>query len=180
MEKGNIIFLNGVSSSGKTTLAKALQDGLPEPYYRMSVDSFVGEIVPDRFVTDDEEGLRRMLALLSIYHRTIRMFSDRGLHTVVDHILLEHLHILEDCVELFRDYPVLFVHVVCPPEELRRREAARGDRAVGQGEGQLGGLVPKDTYDITVDTFAQSTQECVDSIRALVRFPERWTAFAAL
>lgn len=40
MEKGNIIFLNGISSSGKTTLEKVLQDSLQEPYFRISADAF--------------------------------------------------------------------------------------------------------------------------------------------
>jgi len=43
MEKGHIIFLNGTSSSGKTTIAKALQESLSEPYMRISVDDFIGK-----------------------------------------------------------------------------------------------------------------------------------------
>ena len=40
MPKGNIIFLNGTSSSGKTTLALALQEVLPEPYLHIALDQF--------------------------------------------------------------------------------------------------------------------------------------------
>ena len=41
MEKGKIIFLKGVSSSGKTTLAKSLQEQLNEPFYWPAADSFL-------------------------------------------------------------------------------------------------------------------------------------------
>ncbi|MGV2644490.1 chloramphenicol phosphotransferase, partial [Clostridium perfringens] len=39
MKRGNIIFLNGVSSSGKTTLAKQLLKRLPD-FYHYSIDDF--------------------------------------------------------------------------------------------------------------------------------------------
>lgn len=45
MNKGHIIFLNGTSSSGKTTIAKALQEKLAEPYMYVSVDECVTRII---------------------------------------------------------------------------------------------------------------------------------------
>ena len=42
MKQGNIIFLNGTSSSGKTTQAKTLQQVLEEPYVYMSCDEISG------------------------------------------------------------------------------------------------------------------------------------------
>jgi chloramphenicol 3-O phosphotransferase len=38
---GRIIFLNGASSSGKSTLAKAMQEALPEPFLHVSSDHLV-------------------------------------------------------------------------------------------------------------------------------------------
>jgi len=38
---GRIILLNGASSSGKSTLAKALQQALPEPFLHVSSDHLV-------------------------------------------------------------------------------------------------------------------------------------------
>ncbi|MGB1686483.1 MAG: phosphotransferase-like protein, partial [Pseudomonadales bacterium] len=35
---GTVIFLNGTSSAGKTTLALALQELLPEPYQHVALD----------------------------------------------------------------------------------------------------------------------------------------------
>ena len=103
---------------------------------------------------------------LSMLNHTIKMFSDMGKNTIVDHVLLntQKGDLLKESVGLLHEYPVLFVHVVCPVDELRRREKERGDRDIGQSEGQLTILNPQDTYDITVDTYIQTTEECADRI----------------
>ena len=41
MDKGNIIFLNGPSSSGKTRISKTLQNVLDEPYLHVGLDHFL-------------------------------------------------------------------------------------------------------------------------------------------
>lgn len=40
MTIGTIIFLNGTSCSGKTSIAKAVQTLLPEPYLHVGLDYF--------------------------------------------------------------------------------------------------------------------------------------------
>jgi len=178
MEKGKIIFLNGVSSAGKSTLAKALQDSLDEPYYLLANDTFC-DMSPEKFIDIDIMGTYRRA--LSGLHHTIRAFSDAGIHTIVDHVMVKSDACLGECLELLHDHPVLFVHVTCPLEELRRRELERGDRGIGQAESQLAGLEPQDTiYDITVDTFHQAAEECAQQIRAAVAHPENFTAFRTL
>ena len=37
---GTILFLNGTSSAGKTTLSRALQELLDEPYQHIALDQF--------------------------------------------------------------------------------------------------------------------------------------------
>ena len=87
---------------------------------------------------------------------------------------------MKECVEILYEYPVLFVHVTCPLEELQRREKERGNRDIGRAEKQLQRMTPKDTYDITVNTFNNSTEECVDKIIELLDYPEKFTAFKNL
>jgi chloramphenicol 3-O-phosphotransferase len=48
LEKGRIIILNGVSSVGKSTLAKTLQERLSDPFYLMDVDTFV-RMAPEKY-----------------------------------------------------------------------------------------------------------------------------------
>ena len=78
------------------------------------------------------------------------------------------------------DYPVLFVQVTSPLEELRRRERERGDREIGQGESQVAKLDPQDMYDIIVDTYNNTTVECADKIIDLLKYSEKFTAFKTL
>ena len=40
MRKGKIIYLEGVSGAGKTTLARTLQTRLPEPFFWLAGDMF--------------------------------------------------------------------------------------------------------------------------------------------
>mgnify|MGYP003342011459 CR=1 FL=1 len=40
--KYQIIYLNGPSSSGKTSLVKALQDKLSQPFLHVGVDKIIG------------------------------------------------------------------------------------------------------------------------------------------
>jgi chloramphenicol 3-O phosphotransferase len=87
---------------------------------------------------------------------------------------------LEECVNMLHDYNVLFVHVTCPVEELRRREKERGDRHIGMSESQLETLEPQNTYDITVDTHNNSIKACTDMIIEMLNYPEKITAFKTL
>lgn len=186
MKKGKIIWLNGTSSVGKTTLAKTLQDRLPTPFYLLSVDNFF-LIGADKFLESDPN--QTVSTALTGFHHAIKVFSDIGIDIVVDHVFLEGdakdytvtgLDTMHECVTLLHDRDVLFVHVTCPAEELRRREEKRGDRPVGSGEDLLTRLCPKETYDITVNTFANTKEECADKIIDLLNHPEKFFAFKEL
>ena len=177
MEKGKIIFLNGVSSSGKTTLAETLQARLPQPYYWFSVDNFM-DMTPEKYANNDNNGV--INAILGMYH-AVRAFSDIGLNAIVDDVFDGSQELLDGCVDILHRHPVLFVHVTCPLKELRRREKERGDRQIGLAEEQLPILCPLDnTYDITVDTHSNTKEECADKIIELLDYPNKHKAFKIL
>jgi len=183
MKKGKIIFLNGVSSSGKTTMAKALQKKLTEPYCWLSVDNFLHTM--DDFYLNDQEWLRAggiewIWKALEAFHKSIKTFSDVGLNVIADHVVQMESW-LNECLNLLRDHDVLFVQVTCPLNEIIRREKERGDRHIGLGESQLEKLLPKDKiYDLTIDTYNNSIEECVDEIIKLLDQPEKFKAFETL
>jgi len=183
MQKGKIIFLNGVSSSGKTTIAKTLQKKLKEPYCWLSVDNFLHTM--DDFFLNDQEWLRAggiewIWKALGAFHKSIKTFSDAGCNVIVDHVV-QMEGWLNECLDLLRDNDVLFVHVTCPLEEIIRREKERGDRHIGQGESQIEKLLPKDEiYDITIDTFNSSNEECANEIIKLLDHSENFKAFETL
>ena len=161
MNKGKIIILNGVSSSGKTTLAKAIQNAFDELYVRLSIDDFVS-MMPVKMV-ENELG-NAFYTSQTILLQTIKTLSDAGTNVVVDNIMLTYFETLKQYVECLHDYPVVLVKVVCPIQELRRRENERGDRTAGQGEQQINDLEPQDCYEISLDTFANTIEECVNLI----------------
>lgn len=177
MNKGKIIFLNGVSSAGKTTLAKALQDHFAERFFCLAADTFF-HTAPAKYW--EQDFMANLQAAMSVMHHAVRACSDAGMNVVVDHVLIKPFGFLEECVRLLHDYPVLFVQVTCPVEELRRREIARGNREQGQGEAQLELLEPKDTYDLILDTFTYPTEDCVRLIEKKLAQPETFTAFQTL
>ena len=48
--KTTIIFLNGVGSVGKTSIAKALQQLLNEPYLHVGLDHFI-DMLPKQYLS---------------------------------------------------------------------------------------------------------------------------------
>ena len=155
-----MIILNGVSSAGKTTLAKELQDRLPEPYFHIDVDAFCN-MAPAKFNVDNYSVQSQFVE--NMFH-VVKLFSDMGFNLIVPCIFLEGGDFLARCVELLHQYPVLLAHVKCPAEELERREKERGDRKVGEAKEMIPFIVPKSNYDVEVDTYKFSIEECADKI----------------
>jgi chloramphenicol 3-O phosphotransferase len=182
MQKGNIICLNGVSSSGKSTLAKSLQESLNKPYYWMSEDAFVF-ILPDKFnafKNDTVENENILTEALFNYYQAVKLYSDRGSNVIVDTVL-DDQEWVDYISELLQDNPILFVHVTCPKKELIKRELIRGDRVVGLAVEQLEYLSPKDQiYDIVIDTHLNTIEECVDKIIAKLESPSAFKAFRTI
>ena len=176
MDKGKIILLNGVSSAGKTTLAKALQAKLDVPLYSISCDAFAS-MAPERFCEEDLDS--QILTTQGIMHEAIRLFSDKGFCVVVDDVVLDlpdKNDWLYDYSVLLEGYPVMFVHVTCPLDELVHRQTQRGDRLPNQAQWQLAHAYTDIPYDLTVDTYENSTGECADQIIAFLDDPSAWTA----
>jgi chloramphenicol 3-O phosphotransferase len=160
MNKGKIILLNGVSSSGKSTLSKELVKQLPD-FFHYSIDDF--DMVIERM--EDRENQRLIPVSTEYYfHRTIAMFSDSGINLVVDQIL-HNEETIKDCLEALKDYPVFFVGVHCPQTELERRESERGDRTIGQAKRQLEYVHQQhEVYNIEVDTYRDGIEYSVKNI----------------
>ncbi|WP_415868766.1 phosphotransferase-like protein, partial [Burkholderia ubonensis] len=53
MKKAQIILLNGVGSSGKTSLARALQTTLEDAFLHVEMDTFL-EMLPARYLNDTD------------------------------------------------------------------------------------------------------------------------------
>ena len=183
MTKGNIILLNGVTSSGKSTLSKALQRELDEPYYYIALDTFNEIICPFSVAGDKFTDTAIMDQAVYTMHCLIRDFSDRGLPVVVDHILADHSDWLYDCVDLLWEYPVFYVHVDCERDELFRRARARGytsPERLNQIDQQLQMLCSYNLYDMTVNTSKNSAEAIAKVIKEQLGFSSSIMGFRQL
>lgn len=161
---GHIIFLNGTSNSGKTSIAKELQRTIDIPYAHLSFDNFFLRMIEDY---GGEENVVRatiyMPQVTSPFHHLIAAYAKARQNIIVDHVL-RRPGSSKECAELLSDYEVLFVGVYCPVEVLREREKQRKDRRVGLAEGQLEHVHAGKTYDIEVDTSKNTPSECATQI----------------
>jgi len=167
MKTGRVIFLNGTSSAGKTSIAAALQERLKEPYMVLSLDNFF-HLYPERFLNPTNQAEVDVLmslasGIISGLHACVAVLARAGNNIVVDHVLEEKAW-LQECVERWQDLDVLFVGVRCPLEIAEQREKDRGDRQIGLARYQFDRVHAHGVYDVELDTSVLSIEECVAGI----------------
>ena len=180
---GRIIFLNGASSSGKSTLAKALQEALDAPFMHVSSDHLVaGGMLPQR---REERGPfdwwhQKRPRFFAGFHRCLPALALAGNDLIVDHII-EFASWRRDLARLLAGLDVYLVGVHCDLNELDRRERERGDRRVGEGHSHLvtDGIHTFGPYDLEVDTTAGVTAELAGSVVEAWRQREHPTVLEA-
>lgn len=163
--RSRIIFLNGASSSGKTTLGRDLQQAAPFPMLYFSSDQLVDARVLPRVERESEQGPWAWKTIrprfFDGFHRCIAALADAGNDLIVEHIV-EYRSWLEDCATLLAGHEVFYVGVHCALYELERREIERGDRMPGEGRSHLeDGIHSWSDYDFEIDTSAHDTSICV-------------------
>lgn len=149
-----VVLLNGTSSSGKTSLAKALQDALPGTWLHVSVDDFLH--MASRF----DSGLA---PIVSGFHRSVGSLASAGNRLLVDHVI-EERGWLEEMSESLSDTPVLVVGLRCPLGVLEQREHGRGDRATGLASIQFDMVHRHAHYDIEIDTSLSTVQDAAATV----------------
>jgi chloramphenicol 3-O phosphotransferase len=183
MTKGHVIFLNGTSSSGKTTIARALQEKLTEPYMYVSIDNYF-HMYPERFLRPASREqvmvLERLIpAVISGLHRSVASLAQAGNNVLVDHLLQDD-GALQECVENWVGLNVLFVGVKCPLKIAEQREKKRSDRTIGTARSQFERVHAHDLYDLELDTSRLNVDECVAAIVGMINDKPEESAFQAL
>jgi len=164
MEKGRIIFLNGVTSAGKTSIVEALQEREDVFFYVVANDLFQ-EMVGEKYL---QENYWKYLSevIIMMYH-TAKLYSDMGKNVVIDGILVEREEIkphYKQLLEIMKDNPLDIVEVYCPLEICRQRNIMRGDRYETQSQEQHDLMAENIRYSLRVDTSVYSPSECVEII----------------
>ena len=151
-----IILLNGPSSSGKSSLAYSLKTLLEQKhlnYQVVSIDDFMKLRTDEKIYEDDVFEISSDMC-----DKTIE-YLETSDGVIIDHVITSE-RIFEQLLDRTNDYEMIKVHVTCPLEELLKRENKRGNRCIGSAEASYQYLYPEDGYDIEVNTFKHSTEEC--------------------
>ena len=163
-----VIVLNGTSSSGKTTIARAFQEIAPSLFLNFSIDSILSTLPPSaikRIATSTEIADLRVKELVKAFYACAGELLRLGHDLIIDHAITAGYH-----VELLRDatqgHRALLVGIDCPLDVLRERELARGDRRVGMAEQQARTIHTLLEYDLFIDSSATSPQDAAARIAA--------------
>jgi adenylylsulfate kinase/chloramphenicol 3-O phosphotransferase len=164
MRKGRIIFLNGVTSSGKTSIVEALQNR-DDCYFYVVANDLFEQMIGERFLQENYwQHLGRVIILM--YH-TAKLFSDMGHDVLIDGILVERPEIAphyQQMMNILADNPLSIVEVACSLEICRERNIARGDRHESQSQEQAEIMARDIRYAMTVHTDQNTPEECAEAI----------------
>jgi len=162
--QGRIIFLNGVTSSGKTSIVEALQERDDVFFYVVANDLFQ-EMVGDKFLREDY--WKYLSEVIIMMYHTAKLYSDMGKNVLIDGILVERDEIkphYQQLMEILKENPLDIVEVYCPLDICRERNIARGDRYETQSEEQHELMAQNVKYSLRVDTSVNSPEECAEMI----------------
>ncbi len=183
--KVSIIFLNGPSSSGKSSLAKLLQDKLDKPYMHIGIDKLI-EMMPEKLnkwdgqkaeqgfywdISVDEKGNQLAHIQLgefaqkvsNLLKEVVLTMIKSGFNLIIDEVCVTDGS-FEKWQEILSDYKTIYVGLKSDTKTLQERENKREDRMKGSSRAQ-NLMVHKDkTYDIEINTDQLSLDESVNEI----------------
>ena len=181
VEPGQIVLLNGTASSGKTSICRALQELMPEPWLNAGIDRFLW-MLPARYLErplwEDVMGLwdrpgEPGSRLMSGMHQSIADLARAGNSVVADHVMVDPAWVRE-CAEMLAALPAWFVGIRIPLDVVVERESQRGDRTLGEAAMQHPIVHRAAAYDLEVDTSEMTAAEAAEAIRDHIRGHAPW------
>ncbi|KXF81929.1 chloramphenicol phosphotransferase CPT family protein [Enterovibrio coralii] len=172
----DVILLNGTGSSGKTSLAKELQELLPTQFLNFSIDSVLYALPPSdlKHMMKGEEITRdgyNYGQLTEGYHRCVKGLLESGCRVIIDNAWINEEEI--DALEsVLKGFNVQRVKVQCRLDVCVARELARGDRAIGLAEWEFPLVHQHMKYDLVVDTSDISPKEAAAQLFEKLRSGE--------
>lgn len=185
-ESMQIIYLNGPSSSGKTTLAKALQKEFDSPFIHIGIDRVIG-MMPEKL--NNWEGQPAPLGFSwkesidktghLVYEIQSGPFARKMVQTLIEIVLtmarMDHYIIIDDVSfgkcqvdvwkDALKDYKVIWIGLNAPLDILEAREKERGNRMQGSARAQYFQVHKDANYDQEFDTSKNSLEMIVSTIK---------------
>ncbi|MBA2369930.1 MAG: AAA family ATPase [Candidatus Protochlamydia sp.] len=179
-----IIYINGPSSSGKTTLAQALQEELEKPFLHIGIDRVIG-MMPARLNNWEggpaSQGFSWKSSIDETGHpiQEIQMgpFAEKMSATLKEIVLtmvkMNHYIIIDDVALCSQDvdkwkaalqnYKVLWIGIHSSLSLLEEREKQRGNRMLGSARAQFYQVHKGVTYDLEFDTSKESLEQIIQA-----------------
>jgi chloramphenicol 3-O phosphotransferase len=178
MAPGKIIYLNGTSSSGKTSITRALHEQLNQPYLHCPID-FFEQMIPHQQI---QRGIVPDLnAIQAGFTGCIAALANAGNNIIVDDVICEPFdhpegqtplptrELLHQRVGALHAFNILYVKVYCSLPTVEQREQARGNRTIGLARFQFHRVHQDSIYDVEVDTSLHTPDACAVQILHALR-----------
>ena len=177
-DNGRILFLQGPSSAGKSTLANALQVSLDECWWILEADDITRmtptsartgwwEATPEERPHPSWASDLRLSRWFAGYFGCLATLARTGTNVMAVGGWLETSQLVQ-LAHTFDGLDALCIGVYCPLDELERREIARGDRPSGYARSHYDKVHSHAPYDAEVNTVAQTTEESAGAIRGVL------------
>ena len=177
-----IIYLNGPTSVGKSSIAKEIQNLSDILFLHVGIDQMI-ELMPSKFNAwmggeaplgfsfVEKEGMQIVQAgphakrLIAAYYTVVTALAKEGHSLIIDDVSfgIEEVNRFK---EILAPYPTLFVGLIAPLKTLKERELERKNRMVGAALHQHGATHQDVTYDLMLDTSTRSPKELATLILA--------------
>ncbi len=165
------IVLNGGSSSGKTSLARRLQELLGPTWLTLGTDDLIralpngdgpGGVGPALEFHEDGsiDLLDDFLRAEQTWYEGLAAIARCGTGLIVDEVFLGGGASQARLARAMADLTLLWVGVRCHPDVAAARENQRGDRILGMARIQADQVHQGVAYDLVVDTTSTTTDDC--------------------
>jgi chloramphenicol 3-O phosphotransferase len=172
-----VIVLNGGSSSGKSSIARVLQEILPGQWLTLGVDVLI-EALPGRgedprsgLVLEPDGGVTvkpEFRAVQDIWYQGLAAMARRGALLILDEAFLAGGAGQRRLRAALGHLDVLWAGVHCDPLVAAGREAARPERVRGMARAQALSVHAGVAYNVEVDTTSSSAVTCARRIAEAV------------
>ena len=161
------ILLNGTSSSGKSSIARAIQKQASAPYIHLQVDMVLGAVHWEGASVSERRD-ECFQACITNFHKSLPVLITPPFYGIIDHVILREDKYIE-CLDCLSDLSYITVGVRCPLEVAIKRELDRGDRKIGLAASQFDRVHSNREYDIEVDTSTMTPEQAAEIILSHIK-----------